>query len=52
MKLVSYDTPQDLQLAAITLKQKVYFTDTSQSFRIYDEQGKTIEFHFYKKQKP
>lgn len=51
MKVIQYATPQDVQLAAIERRVAILCTDASLSFRIFDENGRTIEFHIYKKQK-
>jgi hypothetical protein len=49
MKVIQYATPQDIQLAAIERRVSLLCTDTSLSFRIFDEHGRTVEFHVFKK---
>lgn len=48
MKIIKYDTLPDLQQSALLLKQEVYETFVSYSFRIFENKN-TKELHvFYK----
>ena len=48
MKLHEYKTFSDIEKAANSYGLKLYKTSVSYSFRIFNENGMTIELHIYK----
>lgn len=47
MKIVNHITYSDLDAAAIKNGKNIFKSDTSYSFRTFDENGNTLEFHTY-----